>query len=744
MATDGSVIIGVKMNTSRADKDLAKLKKEIQSTEDTIGEHEAKKSPLTAQAEKLNQEMRQARAEVQKFGQQWAAGVAGADGQQARAQERLNQIQTEYAGVVQQIDKIDAKLLPAYEKLDRMKKEAGGLQQNINQAAKNTRKMEKATKKAEKHMGLFATRLRGILLSAFVFNIMSAGFRELTDWMGNVIKSNEEARASIAKLKGALLTLAQPLVDIVIPAFITLIDALTRVVSALAQIFSMLTGSTIDASKEAAKALNEQTKALEGTGDAADKAAGSLAGFDEINKLSSESAVSTGLSETIAPDFSFEADLPEENLLNILGLVTAIGTAFLAWRIGSALGTGLVGVLGLSLAIYSAVWFVKGIFDAWNDGVTTENIQKMLLGLLGVAIGLGVALGPVAAGISLVVGGLAMLVTGFHDAMERGWDFNNVLLSIAGILAAGAGIGIITGSWIPLLIAAIAGILLAITVAFGEGEALLSGVSEMLEGFKDFFVGIFTGDIDRAIQGVGKVFGGLETIFGAVLDALENMIDSFFDWLDNKTGGKFTGIINYVRDILKNAVTFVKDIVEGQLDWLEGAFSGLITFFSGVFTGNWDKAWDGVVQVAKSGANMMASVAEAIANFFIRAINAAIRAINRISFTVPSWIPGVGGKYVGFNLKQLGEIKIPRLAEGAVIPPNREFLAVLGDQKSGTNIETPLATMVEAFKQAMAESGNNSGTVTVVVNLDGREVARNTVRHVNDMTRERGKPVILV
>ncbi len=736
---DGSVVIEAKMDISKADKELAKFKKEIQSTEDTIGEQEAKKSPLVAQAEKLNQEMKQARAEVQRLGQQWAAGVAGADGQQARAQERLNQIQTEYAGVVQQIDKIDAKLLPAYQKLDGMKEKAGELQQNINQAAKNTRKMEKASKRASKHMGVFATRLRGIVLSAFVFNILSRGFREITDWMGNVIKSNDEARSSIAKLKGALLTLAQPLVDVIIPAFITLINVLTRVVSALAQMFAMLTGRSVESSKEAAKALNEQTKALEDTGKAADKATSSLAGFDEINKLSSGASGEDG-SKVIAPDFSFDTDLGEGQLQNILGLVTAIGTAFLAWRIGSSLKMNLGQVVGLALAIYFAIEFVRGVFDAWNDGVTTENIQKMLMGVLGILVGLGIAFGPVGAGIGLLVGGLAMLATGFHDAMESGWNFNNTLLTIAGILISGMGIALLTGSWIPLLIAAIAGVLLAITVAFGEGENLIAGAERMLGGFVDFIAGVFTGDIERAIQGVGDIFGGLGDIIDSILNALSKMINSFFDWLEEKTGGNFES----VRLWLLNLVETIREAISGVIEFLRGTFEGLITFFSGVFTGNWDKAWKGILQIGKSAVNLLISMVESFVNFFVRGVNAVIAALNSIRVNIPNWVPGIGGRSFGINIRKINELRLPRLAEGAVIPPNREFLAVLGDQKSGTNIETPLSTMIEAFKQAMEESGGNNGTVTVVVNLDGREVARNTVRHINTMTRQSGKPVILV
>lgn len=707
---DGSVIIEAKLDASKADKELAKLKKEIQSTEDTIGDQESKKSPLVAQAEKLNQEMKQARAEVQRLGQQWAQGVAGADGQQARAQERLNQIQTEYAGVVQQIDKIDAKLLPAYEKLDGMKEKAGELQQNINQAARNTRKMEKASKKASKHMGVFATRLRGIVLSAFVFNIMSQGFRQLTDWMGNVIKSNDKARASIAKLKGALLTLAQPLVEVVVPAFITLINVLTRVVSALAQMFAMLTGNSIGASKEAAEALNEQTNALNGTGEAAKDASKSLAGFDEINKLSSNTSA-TADAEFIAPDFSFEADLSDEQLKNILGLVTAVGAGFLAWRISSALGLGLSGIVGIALTIYSVIEFVKGMFDAWTNGVDTENIQQMLMGVLGAVVGLGIAFGPVGAGIALIVGGLAMLVTGFRDAMETGWNFENTLLTIAGILAAGMGIALLTGSWIPLLIAAVAGVLLAITVAFGEGENLIAGAKRMLGGFVDFIAGVFTGDIERAIQGVGNIFGGLGDIINAILNALSNMINSFFDWLEEKTGLSFES----ARLWLLNLVTTIQELIGGAIAFLQGAFQGLIMFFSGVFTGDWDKAWQGIIQIGKSAINLLISMVESFVNFFVRGVNAVIAALNSIRVDIPDWVPGLGGKSFGINIPSIRELKLPRLAEGAVIPPNREFMAVLGDQKSGTNIETPLETMVQAFRMALQDMGGGQSEAVMVI-----------------------------
>lgn len=174
------------------------------------------------------------------------------------------------------------------------------------------------------------------------------------------------------------------------------------------------------------------------------------------------------------------------------------------------------------LAIYSTVEFVKNLFDAWTNGVDLSNLLGMLASAAGIAVGLGMALGPVAAGISLIATGLTMLVTAFHDASENGWDFYNLMLSIAGILATGIGIAILTGSWIPLLIAAIASLLLAFTVATGHGKELIDGIKLILQGFIDFFKGVFTGDLETALNGVGEIFDGLKKVIGSIIDGIKD------------------------------------------------------------------------------------------------------------------------------------------------------------------------------------------------------------------------------
>ena len=109
----------------------------------------------------------------------------------------------------------------------------------------------------------------------------------------------------------------------------------------------------------------------------------------------------------------------------------------------------------------------------------------------------------------------------------------------------------------------------------------------------------------------------------------------------------------------------------------------------------------------------------------VTAVNNIIDVLNNFKVNIPSWVPNIGGKTVGFNLGKLSFTDIPTvaLAQGAVIPPNKEFMAILGDQKQGVNIETPLDTMVDAFKKAINESGTTQKE-PIVLQLNGRAVAQ--------------------
>ena len=531
-------------------------------------------------------------------------------------------------------------------RLDVEKEAAGNIAQAVlkaaeetGEASRNAEKMNAAVKKAAKSAEAFGKRIKSVVQGALVFTVITQGLSKLRDWLSDVVSANSAASASIAKLKGALLTMVQPLVQIIIPAFTALVKVLTAVVSVIANVVSSLFGSTAKESAGTAKSLNEQKNALQGVGSAAKSAGKQLASFDEINKLSGESGGSS--SADIAPDFSF-MDSISDRLKNIAKDVALIGAGFALWKISEKL-PGMLGdigtkVAGIAIAISGLLLLFDGLKDAWENGVDWGNLTEILAGAAAAAFGLYTAFGKVGAGIALVISGAAMIVTAFKDIISNGANLKNTLLLIAGIVATGLGFFFLTGSVIPLVIAGIAAVVVAVLGLTGNLEEFCQNLKENILG-------------------------------------------------------------------------------------------GLIDFITGVFTGDWTKAWEGIKKVFKGIWNGIVMILESAVNLIIKGVNWLIGKLNSLleNSLLAKGLDLIGVEFHG--IPQIPPVKIPRLATGAVIPSNREFLAVLGDQKSGTNIEAPLDTMVQAFKQALAEGGYSGGNQAVLV-LD-KEVLGKVVYRLN-------------
>lgn len=650
---DGEVVFEATISDKKLHQELNKVKSNIESLQKEFNRLGDQKTPMEDRLRSIGAELDAAKQVLADMRTAPKGTYEKIDvSEQA---ERVRMLQSEFNKTANEVDKLNEKLNKTGDKISDAKTQAVELAQQIEGRAKGAG-LRNATEAAADSMKVFGQRLKSVVRSALVFTVITQALTKVRDWVKNVVMANSEARESIAQLKGALLTLAQPLVSVIVPAFTLLVKVITAVVSQITRLVALISGKSVKATANSAKALNKETNALKGTGSAAKKAASQLAAFDEINQISTDTANDSGggaSADTIAPDFSYMDDI-SDRLKKIADAVMLIAAGLALWRLSDKF-TGLLGDVlkklgGILVAVGGLILLWDGLSDAWNNGVNWKNLLEMLAGTAALAGGLAIAFGKVGAGIGLVVAGAAMIITAFKDICDNGANLQNTLLLIAGIVATGLGFFFLTGSVIPLAIAGIATILVAMM----------------------------------------KLTGNLE-------------------------------------EFAKN----LKDNILG----------GIIQFIKGVFTGNLEMALDGVKNVAKGIVNGILIIVESFINNIIRGLNWLITKINSISLKVPDWVPAIGGKGWSPRLNQLSSITLPRLATGAVIPPNKEFLAVLGDQKSGTNIETPLATMVDAFKQAMAESGG--GATTVVIQLDGKEIARSTVKNINNMTRAAGKPVLL-
>lgn len=741
---DGEVVFEATISDKKLHQELNKVKSNIESLQKEFNRLGDQKTPMEDRLRNIGAELDAAKQVLSDMRTAPKGTYEKIDvSEQA---ERVRMLQSEFNKTASNVDKLNEKLGKTADKISDAKTQAVDLSRQIEGRAKGAG-LRNATEAAADSMKVFGQRVKSVVRSALVFTVITQALTKVRDWAKNVVMVNSDARESIAQLKGALLTLAQPLVSVIVPAFTLLVKVITAVVLQITRLVALISGKSIKATANSAKALNKETSALKGTGRAAKKAASQLAAFDEINQISTDTADNAGggaSADAITPDFSYMDDI-SDRLKKIADAVMLIAAGLALWKISSSLpgvlGTILQKLGGILIAVGGLILLWDGLSDAWNNGVNWGNLLEMLAGTAALAGGLAIAFGKVGAGIGLVVSGAALLVTAFHDMMKGGMNLENTLMSVAGLMIGGLGIAVLTGSWIPLLIAAIASLLVAVVNAYGDTEQFVDGIKAMLDGFVDFFAGIFTGDIDRAMGGIEKIFKGLQNVLFSIVDALKNMFLSFLDWLDEKTGGKLHRIIEFIKSLVTGAFTFIKDFIGNAMAAIKKIFTGIVKFLSGAFTNDWDKAWEGIKDIFDGISTAIKGTWASVINAIIRALNWLIDKANKISFTVPSWAPGLGGKHIGVNIPKINELQIPKLAQGAVIPPNKEFLAVLGDQKSGTNIETPLATMVEAFKQAMSESGGSA--TTVVIQLDGKEIARSTVKNINNMTRAAGKPVLL-
>lgn len=149
------------------------------------------------------------------------------------------------------------------------------------------------------------------------------------------------------------------------------------------------------------------------------------------------------------------------------------------------------------------------------------------------------------------------------------------------------------------------------------------------------------------------------------------------------------------------------------------------------------------VEPVRDGINSMLGFIEGLVNGFIGGINKMIDALNELSFTVPDWVPGIGGNEFGFDISPIKEVSIPRLATGAVIPPNGEFVATLGDQKYGNNLEAPEGLIRQIMRDELSRNGGNSGgNTTVVMQIDGKQFATAMAPYNAGEERRRGTRLI--
>ena len=451
----GSITFSTELDNKELESQLSSLKKKITRQEDEVNRKQAARAPLADQSQQLAADLDAAKARLEYMKSQQSAIAPESIAQQAGT---VSALQGQWNTTQSQVERYDAAISKATTELNYNKEKAGAVAQELAGAGDNTDAMGKATERANGNMGRFALRVREVIRSALVFTLITQALAKFREWMGNVILVNSQASEAVARLKAALLTLAQPLVSVIIPAFTAFVNILSEVTTQLARIVSYIFGTTLSKSKQSAEALYKQTKAISSTGTAAKKAAKEneryLASFDEINQIGSKSGDTGSTSATdtsgIAPDFSalngFDSkeykDKIDEITAYASGALLALGVILTFSGANIPLGLGLIAMGAAGLA-----YEIKENWDALNPDVQ-RAIDNVLLVLGGASLAIGSVLAFSGANIPLGIGLMALGAASLATKAMLPWNgtqtevsgaLRNLLLIVGGsLLAVGA------------------------------------------------------------------------------------------------------------------------------------------------------------------------------------------------------------------------------------------------------------------------------------------------------------------
>ena len=571
-----------------------------------------------------------------------------------------------------------------------------------------------AVARTSKAVGQLGRRLAGIVSGALVFNLISSALRSVVNVMGTTIAKTNGVSTALGKLKGAAATAAAGLASALSPAIIGLLNLLTSLINGFLRLLSLLTGKSISSMKQTAKGINAVGSAAGSTSKQADKAKRSLAGFDEIERLDAKTGGSGGA------NYNFD------HIASPLGGITDKLKNF--WSTFQTL-------LAPSVAAWSTAWeqirnaasavwpeVQQAALAFWNEGLSP--LLTYLSGTFapGVINAFSEAFAPIVGGVaSTAIYVLADLFT---------W-------------ACGIGTDAINGVLIPaldLLLQIWQDLMSGIKTAWDTyGQPLMDGVILAFQNLENLATLLWETIVKPILQNLISVLQQLwsyhlkplwddilllvASVANCLLDLWNNLLAPVAKWIIATFGPAFAEVFNAIADVVGVAVGAIADAIDLAIVVLRG----LADFLSAVFRGNWDAAWqaigntvntvwDKMTNAIKNAVNGIIGFINRMISAVVTGINAVINALNGLSFDLPDIF---GGGHVGFNISTLTAPQIPYLAQGAVIPANREFLAVLGDQSHGTNVEAPLDTIKQAVAEVMEDlqAGQMAGFEAVVAVL---------------------------
>lgn len=219
---------------------------------------------------------------------------------------------------------------------------------------------------------------------------------------------------------------------------------------------------------------------------------------------------------------------------------------------------------------------------------------------------------------------------------------------------------------------------------------------------------LWTEHLQRLWDELARMFGSLTNL---VLTWWNNVLMPFLNWVVSVFGPMFNTLFGGIGTVVTDVVGTISDLITTLMQLLQG----LVDFVANVFAGNWDAAWQGIQDTMAAFWENVRLTMRSVVNGIIDLLNGMLRAmaeavntlgriLNSLNFTVPDWVPVIGGSHVGFQFGTVTAQQIPRLASGGVI--RQPTLAMMGEY-AGAASDPEIAAPQSAIAQAVSDANGD-------------------------------------
>lgn len=555
---------------------------------------------------------------------------------------------------------------------------------NLKKQEEQMKNLNKNSQKQNKVLGTIISSAKKWTLAVIGLRAAYAGVRRM---ISLVSQYNQQITTNMQYVGFAIAKVFEPII-------VFILNGLAKILSLINQVIFLLTGKNLFKNS----GISQFAKAMGSASDSSKEIKNNLANFDDLEVLKEDDSDTAGAG-TMLPSFDISGTTSEFD-----GILASLFDPFIkAWQ-----EKGITVIESIKKSFNSIKELGKTVFSSFEKIWTNGTVQKGAEIFLEIISKIFDIIGHIAEAWKKAWERNDMgdkIIQNFADAINNILTIVRDLLDLFDKFTQTAFFQFLT----DLGLAAIADL-----------SSLIEWLTEKIKNFFDFLDGNMSlEELDTWDIIIGSIATSILAVWTAV--TLVNVVTSIFNGIATVTelilsalNLKFLIIVAVIASVIAIGILLCKNWDKIKEKAIELRDKVVETFSN--FKDKVSEIWDGIWEKIKSVINSILAGVESMSNGVVNGINTIINALNRLSFTIPDWVPEFGGKSFGFNIAPLANVSLPRLAKGTILSKPTPVIA----GEAGKEAIIPLENNTEGLEMIADMISQRLGNMTIQASGNGK------------------------